>query len=121
VTLRGPVGSPSASSLGLRRVQARAESRPAGGTDLDWRPLGEPVVLDGTLGESGLAEATWTGNITPLAAPEGHERRLLVEEFESFLSDEDPDDPLGATRRVQLGVFQATFRERLVYADSVPL
>jgi hypothetical protein len=121
VTLRGPVGSPSASSLGLRRVQARVESRPAGGTDLDWRPLGEPVVLDGTLGDSGLAEATWTGNITPLAAPEGHERRLLVEEFESFLSDEDPDDPLDATRRVQLGVFQATFRERLVYADSVPL
>ena len=121
VTLTGPVGSSSANAINSRRVQARVESRPAGGTDLDWRPLGDPVQLTGQLGATGLAQATWTGDLTPLAAPEGHERRLLVEEFESFLSDKDADDPWGATQDTQILFLDLTTRERLVYADSVPL
>ncbi len=123
VTLSGPVGSPVADRAAQRRVQARVESRPVGGTDLDWRPLGDAVTLDGELGDAGLAEATWTGDITPQAAPEGHERRLLVEELEQFLSDPDSDDPLGAVQTFEIPFVNTslTFRERLVYADSVPL
>ena len=123
VTLTGPIGSTAADSLGNRTVQARVESRPVGGTDLDWRPLGDPVVLAGRLGDTGLAAATWTGDLTPAAAPEGHERRLLVEEFESFLTDADDDDPLDAVQEVTVPFVNVTFhmRRRLVYADSVPL
>ncbi len=123
VTLTGPVGSSSPDAINGRRVQARVESRPVGGTDLDWRPLGAPVTLSGQLGESGLATATWTGDLTPNPAPEGHERRLLVEELEQFLSDPDADDPLGAVETIEIPFVNTslTFRERLVYADSVPL
>ncbi len=120
VTLTGSVGSRSATSLSGRRVQARVEARPVGGTDLDWRPLGETVALPGSL-TGGLAEATWSGSITPLAAPEGHERRLLVEEFETHPTDADPDDPWGeVSSLLLLGSFLHS-RARLVYADSVPL
>ena len=72
------------------------------------------------MGATGLGDVRWSGKIEPGQAPEGQELRLVVEEFESFPTDPDQDDPLGSVFSTG-GEFPMPMRERLVYVDHVPL
>ena len=122
VTLTGPGGSRASETAPTgRRAQVRIETRRQRGGDLDWTPSGAAVPLTATLGTAGLGDVRWSGRITPEPVP-GVERRLVVEEFESFATDPDPDAPFGDVTDLRIGDFvRITTRERLVFADHVPL
>jgi hypothetical protein len=121
VTLSGPAGSRyRVDHPDDRRAQLRVERRLVGATDLDWVQVGSPVPMSVTVGPSGLGDVRWSGKIDPGPAPQGQELRLVVEEFESFPTDPDTDDPLDSVWSTG-GEFPTSMRERLVYADQVPL
>ena len=121
VTLSGPAGSRyRVDHPDDRRAQLRVERRSVNATDLDWVKVGNTVTMSATVGTSGLGDVRWTGKIDPGQAPEGQELRLVVEEFESFPTDPDTDDPLGSVWSTG-GEFPTPMRERLVYVDHVPL
>ena len=121
VTLSGPAGSRSrVDHPDDRRAQLRVERRAVGATDLDWVKVAGPVHMSAAVGATGLGDVRWSGKIEPGQAPEGQELRLVVEEFESFPTDPDQDDPLESVFSTG-GEFPMPMRERLVYVDHVPL
>lgn len=123
VSLSGPAGSRGSETAPVaRRARVRVESRRTGGSDLEWAPEGAPVELTPAVGPAGLGDVRWSGRITPLDPVRGTERRLVVEELESFPTDPDPDPPFEDVQDLRLGDFlRLTTRERLVFADHVPL
>ena len=128
VSLSGPVGvgqlggtTVTVSSVrATRLVTATVERLADGGDpDLEWVQDADPVELEVSIGEAGLGDVTWSGQVpTPTERP-GFTHRLLIREFEIHPTDDgDELDPFDSVREAGFVFFQSTVRHRLVYADS---
>lgn len=97
VSLRGPSGYNALGTTYLfgssdavltdasREVVAQVQTRPTGGDDLDWQPLGAEVRLHAS-GDT-LADIRWNATVPTPDRAEGTETRLVVCEFELFETD----------------------------------
>ncbi len=132
MSLRGPsgynrlgqefmFGSPvSAQVDASREVTAQVQVRPEGGTDLDWRPWGDPKRLAAS--GSDLADIHWGATIVALPPGDRDEQRVVISEYELFESDASTAET--SVRRPPGGFGEAAAKpagRRLVFATEFSL
>ncbi|HEX2398926.1 MAG TPA: hypothetical protein VHJ79_02850 [Mycobacterium sp.] len=103
-----------------REVTALLQTRPAGGSDLDWRPQADPKRLHAS--GSDLGDIRWSGSVLVLPAAEGHEQRLVITEYELFETDASQAETW--VNRPAGGVGEASRKpagKRLVFATEFSL
>jgi hypothetical protein len=95
-------------------MRASVERRPPGVPgDLGWQRIGAEVTLSAKATSD--FHTTWSGSISPPAAPAGHAQRIVITEVETF-----PRDPLPGDSPYRVGQ-SGPLRERIVYADIFDL
>jgi hypothetical protein len=95
-------------------MRAAVERRPPGVPgDLGWQRIGAEVTLSPKATKN--FHVTWTGSISPPAAPAGHAQRIVITEVETF-----PRDPMPGDSQFKVAGVEP-LRERIVYADTFDL
>lgn len=132
VSLRGPTGynrlgqefmfgSPVAAQVDAsREVTAQVQVRPEGGTDLEWRPWGDPKRLAAS--GSDLADIHWGSTVFVLPPGTGDEQRVVISEYELFEADASTAETW--VHRPPGGVGEAAAKpagRRLVFATEFSL
>ncbi|MGK5546110.1 hypothetical protein ACSNOH_15445 [Streptomyces sp. URMC 127] len=102
-------GTGTAAMAACRRVVATVQKRARGSGDLAWAPAAPALEL--TCGPRGTGFA-WTGDLTPPSTALFTDYRLLIEEYETYLTDRAT-----ATGTVTAGGADHPVSRRLVHAD----
>jgi hypothetical protein len=114
-------GSPPALQVDAsRELTVQLQTRPADGSDLEWRPQGEPKRLRAA--GSNLGDIRWNGTILVPPAAERDIQRLLITEYELFETDASQAETW--VSRPAGGVGEASRKpagKRLVFATEFSL
>ncbi|MEU1814923.1 hypothetical protein ABZ543_06975 [Streptomyces roseifaciens] len=102
-------GTGSTAMAASRRVLATVQKRGSGTGDLEWTAAGSPAELTCTARGTGFV---WAGELAPPATALLTEYRLLIEEYETYLTD-----PSTATGTITAGGTVRPVGRRLVHAD----
>ncbi|MEH6373162.1 hypothetical protein V7793_02165 [Streptomyces sp. KLMMK] len=102
-------GAGSTAMAASRRVLATVQKRGSGTGDLEWTAAGSPAELTCTARGTGFVRS---GELAPPATALLTECRLLIEEYETYLTD-----PSTATGTITAGGTVRPVGQRLVHAD----